>query len=903
LYKYNPLKTPAIIILSIFFGGLTALAASFPEKGVPLLQNYTPAQYHNRGKVWDIGSVPNGIVYFAADGGLLEYDGKTWRVFRGSNGFTRSIRAVSDSLIYTGSDLDFGIWKRNKYQTFDYISLYPFRDNAFDISEEFWQIHQLQDDILFVSSRNIYIYRNEQLIKVAAPSFFAGSFKVNDQIYFADQKLGLFVFEDFSLKKVVDLPGKFNGRIAGIFQHENNLVIVTRDWGLYLLSDGALSPLNNELSAELKAAKVFSFEKIGKSHFAFGTVLRGLYIADMNGKIIHTVNRQKGLPSNTILSLHYSPNGKLWLGMDYGVSSLNLAKNLTYFYDYRGDFGTGHTALLKDDIFYLGTNQGLYRANWDDLNNDSEFARFQLIPATEGQVWTLANIDDQLLIGHDRGLFTLRGNTLKQLSNQDGVWTILPYKDYLLTGNYNGIAILEKSGKNWRFQRKMDLIVGSCNQLLLEKDTVLWINIPNFGVIRAPLDKHLNPTNRLIFGQNSFEESEPYLMKNEAGIQVASLGHLYTFNPAQQKFNKEEHTFERPKVDGLLAGVHEPHKLNSEYNFFPVYNGFALKYLVNSGIHDTLVHHLIIRKTEAFNNHERVLIQPGAKVPYTLNNFKIEYIVPNQDNVLYQFKVKESETWSEWDEENVTEKLNLKSGEHTFWVRAMINGSMTATNRVTFKVAAPWYRTWYAYLIYMLMLGVLVFLVRSRQKSILKRQKRILLAKKQLALQQQAEKHKQEIVLIEQQQLQAEYDQLKQQLKNKTIELANKAREDEEKNRLLISLKEKCETAEKDPTLSKRQWHEMKRMLDSYLNVEDNTFEIQMDELHQEFFRKLKDRFPGLSNNELRLCAYLKIGLNSKEITEILNIQLSSSYISRSRLRKKLNLKTEEDLYDFLNGI
>jgi DNA-binding CsgD family transcriptional regulator len=95
----------------------------------------------------------------------------------------------------------------------------------------------------------------------------------------------------------------------------------------------------------------------------------------------------------------------------------------------------------------------------------------------------------------------------------------------------------------------------------------------------------------------------------------------------------------------------------------------------------------------------------------------------------------------------------------------------------------------------------------------------------------------------------------------------------------------------------------MHRTLDSYLNVEDKTFEIQMDELHQDLFRKLKEQFPALSSNDLRLCAYLKIGLNSKEIAEILNIQPSSSYISRSRLRKKLNLKTEEDLYTFLNRI
>jgi AraC family chitin signaling transcriptional activator len=73
--------------------------------------------------------------------------------------------------------------------------------------------------------------------------------------------------------------------------------------------------------------------------------------------------------------------------------------------------------------------------------------------------------------------------------------------------------------------------------------------------------------------------------------------------------------------------------------------------------------------------------------------------------------------------------------------------------------------------------------------------------------------------------------------------------------------------------------------------------------LYQAFFKKLKDRFPSLSNNDLRLCAYLRAGISSKEIAEIFNIQPSSFYISRSRLRKKLKLEMDENLYDFLNAI
>lgn len=76
-----------------------------------------------------------------------------------------------------------------------------------------------------------------------------------------------------------------------------------------------------------------------------------------------------------------------------------------------------------------------------------------------------------------------------------------------------------------------------------------------------------------------------------------------------------------------------------------------------------------------------------------------------------------------------------------------------------------------------------------------------------------------------------------------------------------------------------------------------------MDELHQEFFRAMKAKFPNLSIYDLRLCAYLKIGLTSKEMSDILQVLPSSINVSRSRLRKKLGLKPDEDLYEFLNKI
>ena len=891
-------------IYLLWCGTFAVSAQVLPEKGVPLIRNFTPVQYHHKGKIWDIDAAPNGIVYMASDKGLLEFDGATWNSFKGSKGVTRSLLVASDSLLYTGSDLDFGVWKRSGLQHFEYTSLYPFQEVVQEVNEEFWEIHRIKDDIVFVSSQNIYVYKSRQIIKTPAPYRFSGSFSVSGALYLADEKNGLYRFDGFTLTKISDYPGTGMLRISGIYQDSSGLVVATRDSGLYRYASGQWSSLNNKLSDALRAAKVFRFEPIGNDYLAFGTVLKGLYIADKQGNIIHYINKYKGLPSNTVLSMHYGPAGKLWLGMDYGVSALSLESRFTTFYDYRGDFGAGHAALLKDGTFYLGTNQGLYRSPWQALDNNREFFDFQLVPGTEGQVWTLENIDGTLFMGHDRGLFNVQPGKVEQVGSPEGVWTILPYKNHLLAGNYNGISIFEKSGSKWVFLKKMDLIAGSCNQLMLEGENILWINIPNFGVIRAELDAQLYPRDRLIFPQDTFQGNDPFLLKDEAGVHVVTDRCKYTFRPGDRNFVKKETPLKMPaEIEGLLSGIFRLRPLHNDYDFCPSNSGFLLRHRRQADRPGSDNFFVVFRQIEAFNTDRSVTVHPEMEVPSGLNNLKIDFIVPNRDDVLYQFRLDDSDPWSAWTAGNSAKFIDLAGGAYTIQVRAKIGGAVTDARSISIQVAAPWHRSWPAIGAYLLMAALLVFPIHYWKKRSLEKQREKFLLKEQQALQHQAEAHRQEILLLEQERLQVEYDALKKNLRSKTIELAKQARANEEKNRLLLTLKEKSAVAQENPSLFKIKWKEMERLLESYIKADDQIFEMQLDELHQEFFKKLKNRFPGLSEHDLRLCAYLKIGVDSKEIAEILHIQPSSFYISRSRLRKKLELKADETLYDFLNSI
>lgn len=130
-----------------------------------------------------------------------------------------------------------------------------------------------------------------------------------------------------------------------------------------------------------------------------------------------------------------------------------------------------------------------------------------------------------------------------------------------------------------------------------------------------------------------------------------------------------------------------------------------------------------------------------------------------------------------------------------------------------------------------------------------------------------------------------------------------KAKEDEDKNRVIQTLNDKLKEIQGSETGNRTKLKELSRIIDGHQEKENNTFQIQMDELNQEFTQRLKKSFPSLTIYDVRLCTYIKTGLSTREIASIMNVLSSSINVSRSRLRKKLKLNAKDDLYSFLDSL
>ena len=144
--------------------------------------------------------------------------------------------------------------------------------------------------------------------------------------------------------------------------------------------------------------------------------------------------------------------------------------------------------------------------------------------------------------------------------------------------------------------------------------------------------------------------------------------------------------------------------------------------------------------------------------------------------------------------------------------------------------------------------------------------------------------------------LQLELEHKQRELSNVTLYLYQK---NENLNQLLEELKRIEDSGD---IANKKDLHSLKRSIQNNLNLDQDweRFKTHFDQVHEGFIEKLSQQFPALTAQDLRHCAYIRMNLSTKEISRLINIAPASVQKSRVRLKKKLHLGMEVDLFQFI---
>jgi len=204
----------------------------------------------------------------------------------------------------------------------------------------------------------------------------------------------------------------------------------------------------------------------------------------------------------------------------------------------------------------------------------------------------------------------------------------------------------------------------------------------------------------------------------------------------------------------------------------------------------------------------------------------------------------------------------------------------------------------------LLLLSILLFLLFRIKNRSLKKNRQLFKQEKKLndleMKNREMEKQRlEELVFAEQKINGLQQDKIQ----NKNRELSTTTLHILNKNKILSEIKSEISGFSIDNESNDNTCKKITDLIDGNLVLDQDweQFKLHFDEVHKGFFESLINDHPSLTENDLKLCAYLKINLSSKEIARIMNVTPNAIKKGRQRLRKKLQLEAEEDLMNYLN--
>ncbi len=904
---------------------------------LPPVVNFGPSEYSAGNQNWMIDQAENKNLYFANSTGLLEYNGEKWLLYPvPNNTIVRSLKVVGDR-VYTGAYMEVGYWEEDDFGALEYTSLVSKFNGAIGEGEQFWDIEFIDDLVIFRSFGGVYFYNPKQdsITKMSNPlgKPISGIFKVEKELYFQLVGEGLYVIRNGGTEEVIPSDELGETAIMHIYFEDGLLSIISGKTEFFKWRDNKLQKFIKPVNRELGNPNILDAISLPGGDIVLGTVGNGVVEIDAEGNIVNAFNQGNVLLNNTVLDLFIDKDDNLWAGLDYGISSIDLRSSFRSFQDNRGEIGSVYASYEKDGALYLGTNQGLY------LRKKGE-NKFSLIEGTNGQVWFVNELDGMILCGQDNGTFLIQDDTAIKICDRLGTWTVQEYDDNnFIQGHYNGISFLRKKGNDLQALPMVEEFPHSSKFIEVDEEKNVWISNEHKGVFKMKLDESLV----------SIAENKNYKFSEESGITSS----LFQFNDSLYysskekiyQYQKEEDRFtEKNSLNSLISGLDRvsgkmisesnPNKLWGFANegIFSIQNSilikdYSLEFIFidqdfrNIAVGYENISHLgdeeyllgIANGYLKFNDPEKIgsetsinlnkievsaLDSPAASISlkekgefeFDRNNISFYFSAPVHDKYLkaeYSYRLLGlSPNWSSWSSSPDVNFKNLDFGNYIFEVKARVGDSVTDKLSYEFNIQRPYYLSIPAIIGYFIAFLLILYFMHLLNK----RHHRKNLAENERALKMRNLEAEQEIIKLRN-------EKLEQDMANKNRELAVSTMSLIKKNEFLTSIKDELKKSEGSSKVKS-----VINTIDKDINEEDNWkfFKKAFSNADKDFFKKIKAVHPELTSNDLKLCAYLRLNLSSKEIAPLLNISVKSVEIKRYRLRKKMDLDRETNLTEYI---
>lgn len=750
-----------------------------PEAGMPLVESYTPEDYNADSQSWMAMQDDEHVLYIANTRGVLTFDGARWSLTPVANrSIVRGLAQGADGRIYVGAQDELGYLVPTD-SGHQYVSLRDRIEDGPDDLGNIWNVEAVDSTVYFHTYEGLYRWSiAEKTMHQWTPSseddFFFPLSTVHGTTYIASLEDGVQAVEGSSLRTVFTLPtsGDRAPRIRDMAPYGNDQILIATATGAFYIYDGnELSELAISFTDRLEDALPYDLNRLSDGTYALSTIGAGVLFFDSDGTLI----RHFSFPNQPALSTYEDHEGGVWVTLDSGLRRIDWSTPLSMF---SGEYNdeTITDVVRHNDSLTISTNHGM--GTIVPGTTPGEPATLQKrAPFT--QIWNLHQSDDDLLIGAASDLYRWQnGEQYEGLGLQEShafrVTAAPQSPEQLYVSTARGIERFEQIDTEWTRIGVLRDDIGNFSRPAWANDSTLWVGTRYAGVLRIQVDAEGRPVSTQHY-PISDGLPEGHVMPFRFGDTVifSTEDGAHRFDPASEQF---ERVTDAPYVPGTL---NEPRTLmagdgtgrwwgntGGGFGWWTQDDGEwtwqirSLRRVARSVIRDVLAEDdvvwlatskgllryqpsadtlsagsVFVRGLSALPSdstlHAVSTDSAPSPIDYTHNSVRLRYASPSftmPHTTEYRVRLHGlSNTWSQWTTSTQRDFTNLSPGAYTFEVQARTaRGTITNVSSYAFTILPPWYRTWWAYVLYVLGgIGIVVGAVQWRTLALRKRQRHL----------------------------------------------------------------------------------------------------------------------------------------------------------------------------------